>query len=279
MGEVEEMLCYLGEISREDRTQRNLAVHRRLQGLVTTDAGSPHATVFLRHADELMWQHRNWQSGSADEDVHGVHEDQVNLLFAEISAVMTPPLGHEGLSGWVMQHNELSLAAVAVIMCIAVVGAVRHSVMLSMVAGRATEEARVNQPHTPHIDEAHMAKEKLLKRHDARANLGDDDDAVAHDAGETKAAPPAAASNPMPCPDMFLCSISCEIMRDPVVTAAGNTYERAAIAEWFRTHNTDPLTNVALQRKALTPNHNLRHAIAEWTERQGTSAAGGSSKT
>ena len=66
-------------------------------------------------------------------------------------------------------------------------------------------------------------------------------------------------------PDIFICPISCEIMRDPVFTATGNTYERDLIAKWLYTHGTDPLTNESMCRKTLTPNLALCSAIAAWT--------------
>ena len=51
----------------------------------------------------------------------------------------------------------------------------------------------------------------------------------------------------LPVPDSFVCPISYEIMRDPVVTADGLSYERAAIEHWFSTgHRTSPRTNEPL---------------------------------
>lgn len=45
-------------------------------------------------------------------------------------------------------------------------------------------------------------------------------------------------------PDMFLCPISREVMRDPVVLVeTGQMYDRSSIMEWFKMdHNTCPLT-------------------------------------
>lgn len=59
----------------------------------------------------------------------------------------------------------------------------------------------------------------------------------------------------------FICPISLEIMQDPVITADGYTFERARIEAWFKEHNTNPLTNVALDSKALIPNKLLKAAI------------------
>jgi len=63
-------------------------------------------------------------------------------------------------------------------------------------------------------------------------------------------------------PDFF-CPITGEIMRDPVITTGGHSYERAAIEEWFAMHRSDPKTNMVLESRALMPNHTLRSAIEE----------------
>ena len=68
-------------------------------------------------------------------------------------------------------------------------------------------------------------------------------------------------------PDSFVCPISYDIMCDPVVTADGLSYERAAIEHWFSTgHTTSPRTNAALPHQHLVPNVQLRQAIEAWKE-------------
>lgn len=67
------------------------------------------------------------------------------------------------------------------------------------------------------------------------------------------------------CPDQYLCPITYEIMKDPVITSGGFTYERSAIENWFALgHQKDPLTNAPLANKNLTPNHTLKSLIEEW---------------
>ncbi len=68
-------------------------------------------------------------------------------------------------------------------------------------------------------------------------------------------------------PDEFCCPITSECMRDPViVTATGMTYEREAIAEWFKKHDTDPSTGVELdENKQLVPNVITRKMIDAWS--------------
>jgi len=56
-------------------------------------------------------------------------------------------------------------------------------------------------------------------------------------------------------------------MRDPVMTLNGQTYERDAIAEWFRHNSTDPLTNIVVAN-TLIPNRSLKEAIEEFTSSQ-----------
>ena len=66
-------------------------------------------------------------------------------------------------------------------------------------------------------------------------------------------------------PPSFLCPISKEIMRDPVIVVSdGHTYERAEIERWFKQSNKSPITNVALYNTTITPNHALRKSIEEW---------------
>ena len=64
-------------------------------------------------------------------------------------------------------------------------------------------------------------------------------------------------------PDDFECSITLEIMRDPVLCIAdGHTYERSAIEAWFRSgKSTSPRTNVALITLQLAPNRLLKQRI------------------
>eukprot|EP00913_Durusdinium_trenchii_P020518 g19272.t2 len=63
----------------------------------------------------------------------------------------------------------------------------------------------------------------------------------------------------------FRCPISQEVMRDPVVTCDGQTYEHQNIQEWFRRGTqTSPLTNLPLASKELVPNLALRQAVADF---------------
>lgn len=63
----------------------------------------------------------------------------------------------------------------------------------------------------------------------------------------------------------FRCPISQEVMREPVVTCDGQTYEKQNIQEWFRRGTqTSPLTNLPLDSKEVVPNLALRQAVADF---------------
>ncbi|XP_060523216.1 WD repeat, SAM and U-box domain-containing protein 1-like isoform X2 [Cylas formicarius] len=68
-------------------------------------------------------------------------------------------------------------------------------------------------------------------------------------------------------PDEFLCPITHEIMREPVVCSDGFTYEKKAIAEWFMSGKfTSPMTNEILARTDFTPNLIVRDSIRRFLE-------------
>ncbi|GFR45485.1 hypothetical protein Agub_g6829, partial [Astrephomene gubernaculifera] len=81
-------------------------------------------------------------------------------------------------------------------------------------------------------------------------------------------------------PDCFLCPLTCEVFRDPVVAADGVTYEREAIERHLRHVATSPLTKQRLASKVVYPNSALKRAIEHWELLRagggGGAAAGGS---
>ena len=50
----------------------------------------------------------------------------------------------------------------------------------------------------------------------------------------------------------FLCPITKNIMKNPVITPYGTTYDKDAIISWLKTNETCPLTKKPLNRKMLT---------------------------
>ncbi|XP_073271248.1 E3 ubiquitin-protein ligase PUB24-like [Primulina huaijiensis] len=73
-------------------------------------------------------------------------------------------------------------------------------------------------------------------------------------------------------PQYFICPISLQIMKDPVTTVAGITYDRESIEQWLLTATAEdrysavcPVTKQPLPTDSdLTPNHILRRLIQAW---------------
>ena len=74
-------------------------------------------------------------------------------------------------------------------------------------------------------------------------------------------------------PTAYLCSLTLMLMKDPVVTADGYSYDRSAITRWLEDHNTSPRTGAVLPNNNLIPNVDLRLAIEEFEEKQTSSIA------
>jgi ankyrin repeat protein len=64
----------------------------------------------------------------------------------------------------------------------------------------------------------------------------------------------------------YRCSITSQVMIDPVLATDGRTYEREAIAEWLESHDTSPLTNEKLPSKQLIPNVDKKSDISEFLD-------------
>ena len=68
-------------------------------------------------------------------------------------------------------------------------------------------------------------------------------------------------------PPELQCPLSLELMIDPVINAAGQTYERAAIDEWLaRGNRTDPMTGAPLEHLLLFPNVLARGQCRRYAE-------------
>jgi TPR repeat protein len=65
----------------------------------------------------------------------------------------------------------------------------------------------------------------------------------------------------------YTCSISQELMVDPVLAKDGNTYDREGIEQWLQTHTTSPLDpSCRLSIKGLIPNRAVREAVEALVE-------------
>jgi len=105
-------------------------------------------------------------------------------------------------------------------------------------------------------DLTHMKKNKGEEEEEEEGDGAEQNLASGRNKGKQKV-------NENPPPD-FLCPITNEVMKDPVVASDGHTYEKTAIEEWFRKSNTSPMTGVALEMKTVFPNFNLRSRIKDW---------------
>lgn len=66
-------------------------------------------------------------------------------------------------------------------------------------------------------------------------------------------------------PEEFKCPLSMELMRDPVIIASGQTFDRPFIQKWLKAGNRAcPRTQQVLSHTILTPNHLIRGMIAQW---------------
>ena len=95
----------------------------------------------------------------------------------------------------------------------------------------------------------------------------DDDDARASPFPDPPPTPPAESWPPgAEPPKSFICPIELAVMRDPVVAADGQSYERRAIERWLVRHHTSPLTGERLASKELRPNFALKSLIGDFRD-------------
>lgn len=68
--------------------------------------------------------------------------------------------------------------------------------------------------------------------------------------------------------ESFLCPISQELMKDPVITPRGISFERKSILDWLKKNRTCPITKTSLNEKDLITNYSLKNAIDEYYSSQ-----------
>ncbi|KAL7548162.1 hypothetical protein ACHAWF_011461 [Thalassiosira exigua] len=71
----------------------------------------------------------------------------------------------------------------------------------------------------------------------------------------------SSSVNPSVIPSYFFCPLSHSIMKDPVLTPYGNTYDRRSILRWLILAKTDPLSKGALDAGDLKDDRLVRRAI------------------
>lgn len=62
--------------------------------------------------------------------------------------------------------------------------------------------------------------------------------------------------------DEFICPITYELMREPVVASDGHTYEKAAIEKWLKSNHISPRSGEAMDSLTI-PNINLKKLIQD----------------
>jgi hypothetical protein len=62
--------------------------------------------------------------------------------------------------------------------------------------------------------------------------------------------------------DEFICPITYELMREPVVAMDGHTYEKSAIEKWLKTNQISPRSGESMETITI-PNINLKKLIQD----------------
>lgn len=65
-------------------------------------------------------------------------------------------------------------------------------------------------------------------------------------------------------PNQFLCPITKQLMKQPVVASDGHSYEYRAISKWLEGFIRSPMTGQEMSSKIIIPNFNLKSQIDEW---------------
>lgn len=70
-------------------------------------------------------------------------------------------------------------------------------------------------------------------------------------------------------PDRYICPITQDVMKDPVMDREGHNFEREGIEQWLLRHDDCPMGREKLSKDTLFPNRALKEEIMEWNARQG----------
>lgn len=65
-------------------------------------------------------------------------------------------------------------------------------------------------------------------------------------------------------PKQFLCPITQELMKEPVIASDGNTYERSTLVKWLQINPISPITRQRMPNTEFMPNHKLFFEIQGW---------------
>lgn len=67
--------------------------------------------------------------------------------------------------------------------------------------------------------------------------------------------------------ESFVCPITQEIMKDPVITPHGISYERSAIVNWLEKNESCPFTKKNLKKEDLITNYALKCSINQYLKK------------
>lgn len=70
-------------------------------------------------------------------------------------------------------------------------------------------------------------------------------------------------------PDYLCCRITLDILRDPIITPSGHTYERAVILQHLQKSKSDPVTREPLHPSQLVPNLAIKEAVQAFLDKHG----------
>jgi hypothetical protein len=69
---------------------------------------------------------------------------------------------------------------------------------------------------------------------------------------------------PSTMPEEFICPLTLDIMKEPIMTRWGHNYEREALMKWMERHDDCPLTRNALTLQDIIVNRALKQKIEQW---------------
>ena len=107
--------------------------------------------------------------------------------------------------------------------------------------------------------------------------VNDDNNEDDHDNTSTTSV--TSTSNEDGIPEEFICPLTLELYKNPVMTRWGHTYERDAIIEWLHTHDECPLTRNSMTLRDIIPNRVLREQIQTWKSKQKQATTKGKGKS
>jgi len=69
--------------------------------------------------------------------------------------------------------------------------------------------------------------------------------------------------------DEFICPITYELLREPVVATDGHTYEKNSIEKWLKTSHISPRNGETIDSQVI-PNYNLKKLIQDMIDEVNT---------